>query len=149
MYVAEDVTHRVRVTHGSIIIPADFLKEEMDVMLGVEEIQRITLISDIEAIAGVGATARPSLGPGVYPRSSITQTVYVGLDIHTSKTGRIVLPREVDEGLLDLLSLSEEIEEKTGAKNYDLEMKFMDGTFKQYGVLGEDGKSQHGITQGG
>lgn len=110
----EDVTNRVRVTCGSIIIPADFLKVEMDVILGVEEIQRITLISDIEAIAGVGATARPSLGPGVYPRSSITQTVYVGLDIHTSKTGRVVLPREVDEGLLDLLSLSEEIEEKTG-----------------------------------
>ena len=110
----EDVTNRVRVTCGSIIIPADFLKVEMDVILGVEEIQRITLISDIEAIAGVGATARPSLGPGVYPRSSITQTVYVGLDIHTSKTGRVVLPREVDEGLIDLLSLSEEIEEKTG-----------------------------------
>ena len=112
--MAEDVTNRVRVTCGSIIIPADFLKVEMDVILGVEEIQRITPISDIEAIAGVGATARPSLGPGVYPRSSITQTVYVGLDIHTSKTGRVVLPREVDEGLIDLLSLSEEIEEKTG-----------------------------------
>ena len=69
-------------------------------------------LSDIEAIAGVGATARPSLGPGVYPRSSMTQTVYVGLDIHASRTGRIVLPREVDQGYIDLLSLSEEIEEK-------------------------------------
>ena len=108
-----DVTHKVRVTHGSIFIPAEFLKEEMDVILSVEEISRITLISDIEAIAGVGATARPSLGPGVYPRSSMTQTVYVGLDIHASRTGRIVLPREVDQGYIDLLSLSEEIEEKT------------------------------------
>ena len=109
-----DVTHKIRVTCGSIIIPADFLKEEMDVILSVEEIQRVTLISDIEAIAGVGATSRPSLGPGVYPRSTVTQTVYVGLDFHASKTGRIVLTREVDEGLIDLLSLSEEIEEKTG-----------------------------------
>ena len=73
-----DVTHKIRVTCGSIIIPADFLKEEMDVILSVEEIS-VTLISDIEAIAGVGATSRPSLGPGVYPRSKVTQTVYVGL----------------------------------------------------------------------
>ena len=119
--VESDVTHKVRVTHGSIFIPAEFLKEEMDVILSVEEISRITLISDIEAIAGVGATARPSLGPGVYPRSSMTQTVYVGLDIHASRTGRIVLPREVDQGYIDLLSLSEEIEEKTGLSAHHLD----------------------------
>ena len=109
-----DVTHKVRVTSGSIFIPGDFLREEMDIIIAVEEIQRITLISDIEAIAGVSAIKSPSLGPGVYPRSSMTQTVYIGLEIQANKTGRIVLPREVDQGYIDLLSLSEEIEEKTG-----------------------------------
>tara|TARA_Y100000589_G_scaffold208207_1_gene196351 strand:- start:1470 stop:1913 length:444 start_codon:yes stop_codon:yes gene_type:complete len=112
--VDSDVTHKVRVSSGSIFIPGDFLKEEMDIIIAVEEIQRITLISDIEAIAGVGAIKSPSLGPGVYPRSSMTQTVYIGLDIQANKTGRIVIPREVDHGYIDLLSLSEEIEEKTG-----------------------------------
>lgn len=34
-----------------------------------------------------------------------------------------------------------EIEEKTGAKHYDLEMKHFDGAFTFYGVLSEDGKS--------
>ena len=34
-----------------------------------------------------------------------------------------------------------EIEEKTGAKHYDLEMKHFDGAFTFYGVLAEDGKS--------
>ena len=33
-----------------------------------------------------------------------------------------------------------EIEEKTGAKHYDLEINFMGGTFKMFGVLHEDGK---------
>ena len=112
--VQTDVTHKVRVSSGSIFIPGDFLREEMDVVIMVEEIQRITLISDIEAIAGVGATKRPSLGPGVYPRSAMTQTVYIGLDIQANKTGRVVVPREVDHGYIDLLSLAEEIEEKTG-----------------------------------
>ena len=121
MFVELDVTHKVRVTPGRIFIPSDFLNEEMDVILPVEEIQRMTLISDIEAIGGVGATARPSLGPGVYPRSALTQTVYVGLDIQSSETGRIVLPREVDQGYIDLLSLAEEIEEKTGLKTRHLD----------------------------
>ena len=46
--VDSDVTHKVRVTSGSIFIPGDFLREEMDIIIAVEEIQRITLISDIE-----------------------------------------------------------------------------------------------------
>ena len=34
-----------------------------------------------------------------------------------------------------------EIEEKTGSKTYDLEIVAMDGKFKAYGVIAEDGKS--------
>ena len=34
-----------------------------------------------------------------------------------------------------------EIEEKTGAKHYDLEIVAMGGRFKSYGVIAEDGKS--------
>lgn len=93
----------------------------MDVILQIDEIERITLVSDIEALAGVGAVERPSRGPGVYPRTDLTQTVYIGLYINASQTGRIVIPREVEMGYLDLLSLSEEIEEKTGLNVYQLD----------------------------
>ena len=36
---------------------------------------------------------------------------------------------------------SKEIEEKTGAKHYDLEIVSMGGKFKSYGVIADDGKS--------
>lgn len=112
--MVKDLNHLIRVTGGRIFLPRRVIGEEMDVILNVEEIERITLVSDIEALAGVGAVDRPSKGPGVYPRTNFTQTVYIGIYISASQTGRMVIPRELEDGYLDLLSLAEEIEEKTG-----------------------------------
>lgn len=112
--MSKDLNHLIRISAGRIFLPRSVTGEEMDVILNVEEIERITLVSDIEALAGIGAVDRPSKGPGVYPRTNFTQTVYIGIYINASQTGRVVIPRELEDGYLDLLSLSEEIEEKTG-----------------------------------
>ena len=109
-----DRTAHIKVFASSLLIPADVLGVEMDLIINVDDIRWIRLYSDIEPIAGVDAVHEPSSGPGVYPRTEYTQTVYFALEIMTGRNGKIFLNRLMDRGSLDCLLIAETIEDRMG-----------------------------------
>ena len=86
-----DRTDDIRITAGAVTIPADFGEQEYDLILAAGEIEVLILYSDTEALAGVDAHKNPSAGPGVYPRTRYTQTIYFALEIHSKGRGRVLI----------------------------------------------------------
>ena len=109
-----DLTREIRVTGGALCIPGELLGESMEIILAADDICTVRLYSDIEPTAGVDAVRTPSSGPGAYPRSDYTQTVYFALEIQTRDHGKLILPRNVKGGLIDCLCLAEQIEDRMG-----------------------------------
>lgn len=110
----QDLTKGIVVHPQLIQIPAWASGEELDLTVTVEEIRKVRLYSDIEAVAGYCATPKPSRGPGVYQRSEYTQNIYLALELHVDGQAKVLIPRLVEHGALDCLSLAEEIEEVMG-----------------------------------
>lgn len=119
----QDCTGDIRVTAGALSIPGPMVGQKVEIVLASEDISKIFLYSDIEALAGVGALKSPSQGPGTYPKSQYTQVVYFALELHTRDHGKLILPRIVENGLIDCLCLAELIEDRMGI-TYELRDDF-------------------------
>lgn len=118
-----DRTDEIRITAGAVSIPANFIENENALILASGDLEAMVLYSDTEAFAGVDAQRVPSIGPGVYPKTRYTQTIYFALEIHTKGRGRVILNRIVREGGIDCFKIAQRIKNRIGI-DYDLRDDF-------------------------